>query len=175
MEGPEATAYFSCCVNIGLDADGARRTDQFPNWLKSHGGYFVGGVVALALFDPLHMKISGSGFSPIDEPAWFVSICNTPTFGGGLKIAPQASITDGQLDITFAGSRKFSRAGIARHFPKILSGDHVNLPQLKILRGMQLEIETGRRTVIYADGEFIGHTPCNIVVKPAALTIVQQS
>jgi diacylglycerol kinase family enzyme len=119
------------------------------------------------------MRISGTGFPAINDAGWFISISNTPTFGGGLKIAPQASITDAQLDITFASSNKFTRLGIVRQFPKILSGNHVNLPQLSIFRASQLAIETERPTAIYADGEYIGQTPCRILVRPAALRVVQ--
>jgi diacylglycerol kinase (ATP) len=172
-DGADEVRYFSCCANIGLDAEGARQTDRFPNWAKSHGGYFVGGLIAMALYQPLQMKISGSGFAAIDDAGWFISISNTPTYGGGLKIAPQASISDGHLDITFASSNKFTRLGIGRHFPKILSGDHVKLPQLSIFRTPELAIETKRPTAIYADGEYIGQTPCRVLVKPAALKIVQ--
>jgi len=173
MDGAEETRYFSCCANIGLDAEGARQTDRFPNWVKSNGGYFVGGLIAMALYQPLQMRVSGTGFPAIDDAGWFISISNTPTFGGGLKIAPQASITDGQLDITFASSNKFSRLGIVRQFPKILSGEHVNLPQLSIFGTPQLAIETEQPTAIYADGEYIGQTPCRVLVRPAALKIVQ--
>src|SRR5436309_1906410 len=117
--------------------------------------------------------LSESGITPLDDSDWFISISNTPTYGGGLKIAPQASISDGHFDITFASSTKFSRFGIARHFPKILSGNHIKLPQLSIVRTPQMAIETERPTAIYADGEYIGQTPCRVLVKPGALKIVQ--
>jgi diacylglycerol kinase (ATP) len=173
LDGATPISYFSCCANVGLDADAARRAEGFPNWVKSRGGYFVGGLVAMALYQPLEMKVAGIGFTPIDDRAWFISVSNTPTFGGGLKIAPQASITDGHLDITFASSSKLTRSEIVRHFPKILAGDHVKLPELSIFRTSQLSIETAQPTVIYADGEYIGQTPCRILLKASALNVVQ--
>ncbi|MCU1284146.1 MAG: lipid kinase [Acidobacteriales bacterium] len=164
--------FFSCCTNIGLDADGARRTDQFPNWVKQNGGYFLGGLMALLRYQPLRMQILCEGNADIDETSWFVSVSNTPTYGGELKIAPQASIVDGFLDVTFASRKNFSRGELAWHFPKILAGEHIKLPQLAITRTRQITVES-EAMPIYADGECFGKTPCRIIVRPNALRVVQ--
>src|SRR3954466_6109309 len=87
------------------------------------------------------------------EPGWFVSVSNTPTFGGGLKIAPHASVTDGKLDVTFGPREAFSRATLAGHFPKILSGKHVGIRGLSIFATANISVETERPSPIYADGE----------------------
>jgi diacylglycerol kinase family enzyme len=165
--------YFSCCANIGLDADATRRTDGFPNWIKANGGYFLGGLASMACYQPKMMKISTPEIDGASEAAWFLSISNTPTYGGGLKIAPQASITDGKLDITYAAAKFLDRFDLARHFPKILSGNHVGLPQLTIFCGAQVSVETEFPQPIYADGEYIADTPCTICVSPRALKIVR--
>ena len=163
--------YFSCCANVGMDADAARRTDSMPDALKSRGGYFIGGLMALASYKPRDITIQ-SDSGAIREPGWFVSVSNTPTYGGGLNIAPQASVTDGQLDITFAPVRHFSRASLAGHFPKIFSGRHVEVPELNIFQTKTLTIETPAPQDIYADGEFISQTPCQITIAPGALRLV---
>ena len=163
--------YFSCCANIGLDADAARRTDAMPDWLKSHGGYFAGGLMALANYLPQVMTVLSEEREHI-EPGWFVSISNTPTFGGGLKIAPQASVADGRLDVTFVSAEKFSRAALASHFPKIFSGRHVGLDGLEIFKTCALDIETPSPQAVYADGEYITETPCRIEVAPGALRLL---
>lgn len=170
-DGLPAPRYFSCCANLGLDADAARRTDAMPDWAKSHGGYFAGGLLALANYEPQMMTVLSEDRNHV-EPAWFVSISNTPTFGGGLKIAPHASVTDGQLDITFVSRAMFSRAELALHFPKILSGKHVNIRGLSLFSTASLRVETEKPSPVYADGEHIAETPCNIDVAPAALQLV---
>lgn len=163
--------YFSCCANIGMDADAARRTNFLPDWLKSRGGYFLGGLLALAAYQPKRMVLEAND-RHFDQEAWFLSISNTPTFGGGLKIAPHASIKDGRLDVTLAGAREFSRLSLAIHFPKILNGRHVGLKGLEIFSTESLAIQTEVPQEIFADGEFISHTPCEIRAAPAALHLV---
>lgn len=163
--------YFSCCANVGLDADAARRTDQMPDWVKSHGGYFLGGLMALARYKPQMMTVRSEQKAHV-EPGWFVSVSNTPTFGGGLKIAPQASVSDGQLDVTFVSAELFSRVRLASHFPKILSGQHVNIRELSIFSTDSLSIQTEHPSPVYGDGEYITQTPCTIEVARAALRLV---
>jgi diacylglycerol kinase (ATP) len=166
--------YFSCCANIGLDADAARRTDRMPDWLKSRGGYFIGGLLALARYKPEQITYSTDDHQAA-ERGWFLSVSNTPTFGGGLKIAPQASIHDGQLDVTFAPQKHFSRAALAAHFPKIFSGKHIGLGGLNIFKTTRMDISTPFPQPVYADGEYITETPCRIEVAPGALRLVTAS
>lgn len=163
--------YFSCCANIGLDADAARRADRMPDWVKSRGGYFLGGLMALAAYRPEEIAYAADGHQR-SERGWFLSVSNTPTFGGGLKIAPQASISDSQLDVTFANAEHFSRAALARHFRKIFSGRHVGLAGLDVFTTEHLDIRTTSPQPIYADGECITETPCRIEVVPGALLLV---
>jgi diacylglycerol kinase (ATP) len=163
--------YFSCCANIGLDANAAQRTDRMPDWLKSHGGYFLGGLLALARYRPAEIAYATSCRERA-ERGWFLSVSNTPTFGGGLKIAPRASITDGQLDITFASADHFSRSALAMHFPKIFSGKHVGLRGLEIFTSEQINIHTPSAQAVYADGEYLTDTPCRIHLAPGALRLV---
>jgi diacylglycerol kinase (ATP) len=167
----EASRYFSCCVNIGLDAKAARYTNALPDWLKSHRGYFLGGLFALIVHRPDIIKLI-SDERRQSEKVWFISVSNTPTFGGGLNIAPQASIKDGVLDVTYAATADFSRLAVAHHFPKILSGLHTRVRGMQIFTTSHLEIQTPRHQAVYADGEYITETPCEIEVAQGALRLV---
>lgn len=164
--------YFSCCANIGLDSDAAQRANALPIWLKANAGYVIGAVGSMMLYHLQTISVS-SDAERITELAWFVSVSNTPTYGGGLKIAPQASITDGQLDITYLPRAGFSRVQLLRHLPKIFSGSHQKLAGIRIFAAAQLSIETGTPLPIYADAEYIGLTPCQVVTAPKALSVLR--
>jgi diacylglycerol kinase (ATP) len=168
-----AKRFFSCCVNVGMDADAACRTNALPNWLKARGGYFVGGFSAMCRYQPEKLRVTGDGVpkGELSERGWFVSVSNTPTFGGGLKIAPQASLYDGALDITYC--REVPRRELLWHYPKILRGAHTELEQLHVFRSSHLRIETERPQPIYADGEYMGETPCEISIAREALKVVR--
>lgn len=170
MEGGHRR-YFSCCANIGLDADAARRTNHLPNWMKERNGYLIGGLGAIASYTPKRITISGEGIPAISEKGWFVAISNTPIYGGGLKIAPKASINDGLLDITYL--RETPRWNLVRHYPKILSGTHVQLPMVTQFTTRELSIETELPMPIYADGDHMGTTPGRITIASRALFAIR--
>ena len=171
---PLQATYFSCCANIGLDSDAAQRTNSLPNWLKANAGYFVAALASLVRYQPQLISVTANANQQAaHELAWFASISNTPTYGGGLKIAPQASITNGQLDITFLPRAGFSRLRLLRHIPKIFNGSHVKLPGIKIFAAAQVSVKTQLPLPIYADAEPLGFTPCTISAAPHAISMLR--
>lgn len=166
----DAVRWFSCGLNIGLDADAAVRTNRLPNWLKSRKGYFIGGMMAVLRYQPQTLHIEGDLIPTIAEAGWFVSVSNTPTYGGGLKIAPAARIRDGLLDITYL--QPTDRLTLMRHFPKILSGTHVRLPIVHIFQTRRIKVGCDVTLPVYADGEYLGQTPVEVSVVPAAIRVI---
>jgi diacylglycerol kinase (ATP) len=164
---------FACCLNIGLDADAAQRTNRLPDWLKERKGYFLAGAAAVLNYRPQPMSITGDMPAPISGSGWFVAVSNTPTYGGGLKIAPQAVFTDGCLDVTYL--QPIPRLQLIRHFPKILSGRHVRLPMITSFTSTRLSVATSGPTAVYADGEFFGQTPVVITVVRRAIRALAAS
>jgi len=167
--GAEQGRLFSCCLNVGVDADAASRAERLPTWLKSRRGYFLAGAISVLTYRPTTLRVSSAEAS-LDEQAWLVSVSNTPTYGGGLKIAPQAKTDDGLLDITFL--RGIPRAGLIRHFPKILSGQHVGISGVQVFATKRLRIETSEPQPIWADGEYMGMTPAEVVIVPQVAKVL---
>ena len=127
--------------------------------------------MAIAFYQPRRIKVvAEDARRSFDERGWFVAVSNTPTFGGGLKIAPQAAIDDGFLDVTYC--HPVPRRTLVRHFPKILSGTHVGLDALSIFRSQSLTIQTTEPMPVYADGDRLGNTPVTLTITPKSLRVV---
>jgi diacylglycerol kinase (ATP) len=165
--------YFSCCANVGLDADATRRANAMPAWLKARSGYLLGGLGAILGYEPQRLTVSRGNEVMLDERGWFCAVSNTPIYGGGLPIAPQASIWDGELDVTCV--RETLRWNLIRHYPKILNGTHVNIPEIKAFRAKQLRIVTAAPQPVFSDGDFVGSTPCDIAIAPGALRVLTRT
>jgi len=166
--------YFSCCLNVGLDADAARRANLLPDWLKERNGYFLGGLGALLFYQPALLRISDTeNRSELQTPAWLVTVSNTPVFGGGLRIAPQAKIDDGALDVTLASTTELSRLALMWNYPKILSGRHVGMKELQIFTARYLRIDSPVPVPAYGDGERLGELPVQVMVLPQAISVLR--
>ncbi len=105
------------------------------------------------------------------EEAMLVSVANGTSYGGGMRIAPDASYTDGLLDVVTLGP--VSKAEFVRVFPTVFSGRHVHHPAVTVRRARALSLDTpGRALVVYADGERIGPTPMQCEVVPRAVRVL---
>jgi diacylglycerol kinase (ATP) len=171
--------YFCCVGGVGLDSEVARRANQLPRWLRGHGGYVVSLPPALFRFAALSMKIyAPSKEDPAtlvtrsEQPTILAAFANTPAYGGGMKIAPQARMDDGQLDVCLI--RDIGKFKLFCLFPTIYFGGHLRVPEVEYFQAARLRIETERPLDVYADGEYVCKTPIEVAVAKAALPVVVQ-
>jgi YegS/Rv2252/BmrU family lipid kinase len=99
-----------------------------------------------------------------------VAACNSGIFGGGMLVAPDASLDDGQLDVVI--THHTPRLRYARSLPKVFKGTHLDDPAVELFRTAELRVDAERPFRIYADGDPIGVTPATIRVVPGALRVL---
>jgi diacylglycerol kinase (ATP) len=172
----EALQYFCCVAGIGLDAEVASRANRLPRWLRRHGGYVLSLPGALAHMAAMPVKIS----IPTDDhegwrsrssgPLVLASVANAPFFGGGMRIAPQAKLDDGQLDVCLI--RSINPFRLFCLFPTVYFGRHLGIKEVEYFHANRLRIETEFPLDVYADGEFVCQTPIEVGVAPCALRVV---
>jgi diacylglycerol kinase (ATP) len=155
----------------------ARRANRLPRWLRGNGGYVLTAVPTIFTFAPLPMKIltSSEGQDAAwsirsDQPILVAAFANTPSFGGGMKIAPRAKMDDGLLDVCIVGAVAPFR--LLRLFPSVYSGHHLSIPEVEYFQASRVRVETEHPLDVYADGEYVCRTPVEVGVHRAALKIV---
>jgi len=175
---PAPHSHYFCCVGgVGLDAETARRANRLPRWLRGHGGYALSLPGALYRFTAQRMKIS----RPVadhpeqlivysDQRVYLAAFANAPAYGGGMKIAPHALLDDGQLDICIV--RNTDKLKLFCLFPTIYFGHHLEVPQVDYFQTEGLRIETEAPFDVYADGEYVCHTPIDVSIVPGALRVI---
>jgi diacylglycerol kinase (ATP) len=169
--------YFACIGGVGLDAEIARRANNLPRWVRSHGGYVLALPGALAKFRPRETTISvsddnqSSKFEPrYSQPTFLAAFANTPVYGGGMRIAPRAQMDDGHLDVCVV--KKLKKLKLLSLFPTVYFGRHLHIPEVDYFRTTRLRIETERAANVFADGEYVCRTPIEVGIAPRALTVV---
>lgn len=169
--------YFCCVGGVGLDVEVARRANRLPRALRRRGGYLLSILPALYGFRPISVKVlaalgqeSSAWETRHDAPAMVVAFANTPTYGGGIMIAPRARLDDGILDACVVGA--MARTRLLRLFPSVRSGRHLDIPEVKYFQAERLRIATDRPAEVYADGEYVCQTPVEVTVERAALKVI---
>ncbi|GIG39859.1 diacylglycerol/lipid kinase family protein [Cellulomonas phragmiteti] len=172
---PDGTTarWYAGVLSCGLDAAVNARANTLT-WPRGHARYLRALLPELAAFRPYGYRVR------VDDTAWestgtLVAVANTPWFGGGLPIAPDADPTDGLLDVVLAGP--LTRRGAAGIFPRVYRGRHVADHRVQVLRGRRVLVEAAPDLgppppPAFADGEPVGPLPLQVDVVPDALHVL---
>lgn len=106
----------------------------------------------------------------LELAAVLVAVGNTTSYGGGMRMCPQADPTDGLLDVVVGGP--ISRTTLLRLKPRVHDGTHVRHPAVATYRVRTVEIHAEGITA-YADGERACALPVRVVADPGALRLLQ--
>ncbi|MGW3485229.1 diacylglycerol kinase [Rhodococcus indonesiensis] len=101
----------------------------------------------------------------LEVAATMVAVGNASTYGGGMRIAPDARLDDGLLDIVIVTSA--NRTRLLRLFPTVYRGTHVELDEVTVRRTRRVRLECPGISA-YADGEPLGPLPVDVEAVPGA-------
>jgi len=161
--------YFACIASFGIDSHANSVANQHRGPFRGTALYVWSLLVALAQFQPPEVVVTHDG-GEYRGRIMLLAAANAASYGGGLRIAPAASVADGFIDLVAV--RRMSRLKLLWHFPKIFSGSHVTVKEVTCIRSRRLHIDADRPLDIFADGEFAGHTPASIELLPGALRVI---
>jgi YegS/Rv2252/BmrU family lipid kinase len=163
-------------VAIGLDATVAADVNgsRYKRWCNKLGvgslAYIIGLFRALAAFSPQVITITIDGVVREFPRCWLSAVANISTYGGGLKICPNALPDDGQLHICVVSNCNAWR--ILLVFPTLIKGTHVNQPYVTILSGSSVRIEAPSKLLAFGDGEPSGQAPITATIRPRQLVFL---
>ena len=155
-------------ASAGLDSD----VQMIANATRVRLGtlvYVYGTLRALASWKPARWSVTLDGEAR-EFTGYSVAVANSGVFGGGMRLAPEASVTDGELDVVL--SEDTSRLRFLRNLPRVFSGSHVDQPTLHILRAREVSFSADRPFTAFADGDPIAELPATVRVVPAALRVM---
>ncbi|MDE3131837.1 MAG: diacylglycerol kinase family lipid kinase, partial [Acidobacteriota bacterium] len=99
-----------------------------------------------------------------------VAVANAGMQGGGMRLAPDASLHDGVFDVVMIAEMPKRR--FLRLLPTVFSGAHVQVDEVTILRAGTVELSADRAFTIYADGDPLAVLPATLRVLPAAVRVL---
>jgi len=168
--------YTLTAVASGFDAQVAENVNmsRYKRVCNALGmgqlAYIIGILHTLITFKPCPVRVACDGKEQVYDKAWLVSVCNLPSYGGGLLICPQAKADDGQLDVCVVHG--CSRGQLLRLFPTVLKGRHVTLPFVSMLRGRSVAVHFAEPRHAIGDGESLGVEALAVRCEPGALRVL---
>jgi diacylglycerol kinase (ATP) len=164
--------WFASAGGIGFDAQVATAMASRRGWQSGRAGYLLTTLSELRRFDNCALRIVLDG-EVLERRALLVAIANGPYYGGGMRIAPDASPDDGWLDLCVVGD--VSRLTAIRQLPNLYRGTHVNHPAVSVHRARSVEITCDGTTRAHLDGEPFGTLPLSVEVRAGVLEVAAPS
>ena len=131
--------------------------------------YAYSALRTLATWEPARFSVK-IGDESLRYTGYSVAAANSKAFGGGMMLAPDADLTDGQFDVVMIGD--VSKWRYLRNLPKVFKGTHIHNEEIRIVRAKRVELGASRPFALYADGEHLTDLPATLRVLPRALRVV---
>jgi diacylglycerol kinase (ATP) len=145
--------WFGAVLSTGFDSVVNEKANTMK-WPKGPMKYNFAIAMELPKFKPLKYTIELDN-QVIETEAMLIAVGNGGSYGGGMKVCPDAVMNDGLFDVMVL--RPVSKVEFVRVFPKVFSGKHVQHKQVEIYRTKRVSLHAP--AIAYADGERIGGLP----------------
>ncbi len=167
LTGSFGTRHFINAANAGIAAASVERAGRLPSGLGSLK-YTAAFWLALARFPRAAIDVAVDRHH-FEGDAINVVVANGQFFGGGLNIAPRATLADGEFDVqVFSGPKRNAFVIM----PRLAMGSHLTHRAVRRYVGGTVTIACPPQWPIEADGELLGTGPVSLSVVPGALDFV---
>jgi len=157
---------------VGLDAEAARYAGGVYRNFRGRPRYLLSAVRALMGFHSLRLRafIGTDRQVEINADALLLGVLNTPSYGAGLRLAPDAQTDDGKLDLVLLEDLSFLE--VLALIPSLARRGELRTARVQRFRVDRVRIETDRPCSFHGDGEILGNTPVEVTVVPSAVHIL---
>ena len=164
----DGAIHFINTMGTGFVARAGELTNERFKFLGAVG--YVAAVLACIVrlqYEENTLRYAGE----IDQARTVLSsFSNTQYTGGSMRMAPDAQVADGLLDVVRAGPLR--RGALIAAFARIFSGTHTDLEQVWTRQVDRVEFVSPSFQAVLIDGDLYHLTPLAIDVLPSAIQLV---
>ena len=171
-DGVSRSRIFLNSASVGVSPRANHIAGNIRRVLPGRICYALGGIAALIAEGAGRYVVTAAGRTLHSGPALNITLANGPSFGGGMRISPASSVSDGRFDQVLIGDIGRIRALIA--LSRLYAGTHVRMPGVSVTpvkETVQIRREDGAM-LIEADGEeFEATGELTVEVLPGAVQL----
>ena len=161
--------YFLMWCGIGLDAAITREVRSEDTRRLGYLAWGIASVLVALNFMGHRGQVTVDRHKLRRRLLWVV-VSNGQLYGRLWRIAPNAKMDDGWLDVTvFEGRGIFSTI---HHILGLTLGFHMRDPRVHQYRCSSVSVRTRKPLPVHVDAEPVGTTPVRISVVPRAVTVI---
>lgn len=161
------TKYAINIIGWGLVTDIANNAEKH-RWMGT-SRYTILSAIEVFTYNPRPAALV-IGNKRISDDFTFIIACNTIHTGKGMKMAPNAKLNDGEMDIIVV-KHKASRFKLLTMLPTVFDGTHINNPLVECYKASEFSLIPKEDELLNIDGEIAGSTPIDVKVIPNRIEI----
>ena len=155
-------------VSVGFDSECNRLANE-THFLRGNLVYVYSMLRTLIGWRSARFTIADGGERK-RITGYFVAVANNSVYGGGMYIAPEAKIDDGQFDVV--AIEEVGKLRFLSGLRDVLKGTHIGKDEVSVFRAPRLELDASRPFPVYADGDHLTDLPVSLRVLPRCLSIL---
>jgi YegS/Rv2252/BmrU family lipid kinase len=158
-------------ASVGFDSECNRLANE-TRWLRGNSVYAYSMVRTLIGWRSARFTLA-VGEERRRISGYFVAVANNSVYGGGMYIAPDAELDDGELDVVSIGEG--GKLKFLWGLKDVLKGNHLKKDSVEVFRTPHLQLDASRPFPVYADGDHLTDLPVSLRVLPRSLSILVPS
>jgi diacylglycerol kinase (ATP) len=157
---------------LGIDAEAARLAGGAFRRLPGRARYVVSALRAYCGYRAMGVRAEfpQSDLPAVEAKILLAAVLNTPSYGAGIRLAPEACLDDGWLDFVIV--EDLGVLDVLGILPRLARSGELRTPHLKRLRVRAVKLSTDRPCVFHGDGEILGPAPVEIEIVPQAVRVL---
>ncbi|HEX6152567.1 MAG TPA: diacylglycerol kinase family protein [Solirubrobacterales bacterium] len=155
-------------VSVGFDSECNRLANE-THFIRGNWVYAYSMIRTLIGWKPARFTLA-VGEERKRISGYFVDVANNSVYGGGMYIAPEAELDDGEFDVVSIGEGGKLRFLLG--LKDVLKGEHLGKEEVSVFRTSRLELDASRPFPVYADGDHLTDLPVSLRVLPRCLSIL---
>jgi len=180
-DGAEAMRYFVGVASCGMSTKVIERVKAGgPGWLPTSTPKWLGGRISFGASllhtalrtEPTRLLVQLDDARERQLLVTNLCVANARYFGGGMKIAPEAKLTDGKFDVVRVGD--LGAIKIFTSAPRVYSGSHLSMSEVSHGLARKVTVRPAERDAqidLEVDGELPGRLPATFQIIPVALRV----
>jgi YegS/Rv2252/BmrU family lipid kinase len=180
-DGADAMRYFVGVASCGMSTKVIERVKAGgPGWLPTSTPKWLGGRISFGASllhtalrtEPTRLLVQLDDARERQLLVTNLCVANARYFGGGMKIAPEAKLTDGKFDVVRVGD--LGAIKIFTSAPRVYSGSHLSMSEVSHGLARKVTVRPAERDAqidLEVDGELPGRLPATFQIIPVALRV----
>jgi len=170
-QGHERVRYFHNITSFGLGGDVAQRVNRTTKALGPFVSFMWATLISIFSCGKKKIRLRVDENFERELRVWNVAVANGQYHGGGMWVAPGASVCDGILNVTIIGDLAIPE--IFKNLPKLYNGKINDIDKVTTLAGEKVKASSNEKVLLDVDGEQPGMLPIDIGIVPDGLNIIR--